>query len=124
MRQHVAIERIQRGIVNVGGQHAFAEIIEHDDAGGATQPAKSLLVQFGPDARAGAEGQQTNRLAAVAQRQHEQPGAAVLAGVRIAHHGAGAVIDLGFFAGRGDDHHAGFGRLRAAQLRTKRFTLW
>ena len=54
--------------------------------------------------------------AAVAQRQHEQPGAAVLAAFGIAHHGAGAVINLGLLAGRGDDHRAGFGGLVAAQL--------
>ena len=73
-------------------------------------------MQFGPDARAGAEHQQPNRFAAVAQRQHEQPRAPVLAGLRIAHHRAGAVIDLRFFAGRGLDHHAGFRRRRSAQL--------
>ena len=56
------------------------------------------------------------RLAAVAQRQHEQPRAPVLAGVRIAHHRAGAVIDLRFFAGCGLDDRACFRRwpIRAA----------
>ena len=36
--------------------------------------------------------------------------------MRIAHHGAGAVIDLGLFAGRGLDHDAGFRRRRTAEL--------
>ena len=54
--------------------------------------------------------------AAVAQRQHEQPRAPVLAGLRVAHHRAVAVIDLRFFAGRGLDHHASFRRWRSAQL--------
>ncbi len=96
MGEHIAIQRVQRRIVDVGREHAFAQIIEHDHARGSAQPAKRLLVQFGPDARTGTEGQQTNGFAAVAQRQHEQARAAILAGVRIAHHGAGAVIDLRF----------------------------
>jgi hypothetical protein len=60
VRQHVAIKRIQRGIVNVGDEHALAQIVEHDDARGAAQPAKGAFVQLGPDARTGAERQQTN----------------------------------------------------------------
>ena len=40
VRQHVAIKRIERGIVNVGDEHALAQIVEHDDARGAAQPAK------------------------------------------------------------------------------------
>ena len=82
----------------------------------AAQPAKGLLVQLGPDLRAGSEHQQAHRLAAVAERQHEQPRAAVLAAVRVAHHRAVAVIDLRLLAGRGLDHRAGFRRLAAAQL--------
>ncbi len=116
VRQHVAVKRIERGIVNVGDEHAFAQIVEHDDAGGATQPAKGAFVQFGPDARTGTEGQQTNRLAAAAQRHHEQPGAPILAALGIAHHRAGAVIDLRLLASRGDDHDAGLGRSRSAPL--------
>src|SRR5579859_183068 len=34
MREHVAIERIESGIVDVGDEHAFAQIVEHDDARG------------------------------------------------------------------------------------------
>src|SRR5271165_2528140 len=66
--------------------------------------------------RTGAEGQQAYRLATAAQRHYEQPGAPVLAALGIAHHGAGAVIDLRFLAGCGDDHHAGFGHLGSAPL--------
>ena len=124
VRQHVAIKRIESGIVNVGDEHALAQIVEHDDAGGAAQPAKSSFVQFGPDARTGAEGQRTNRFAAAAQRHHEQPGAPVLAALGITHHGTGAVIDLRFLAGRGDDHDTGFGGLRSASLAHEAFTLW
>jgi hypothetical protein len=72
-------------------------------------------MQFGPDASAGAEGQQTNGFATAAQRHHEQPCAPTLMGFGIAHHRAGAVIDLRFLAGTRDDHHTGLGRLRPAQ---------
>ena len=64
------------------------------------------------------EGEQANRLATAAQGHHKLPGAAVLAGLGIAHHRASTVIDLCFLAGSSDDHHAGFGRLRAAPLET------
>ena len=100
-----------------GVEHAFAQIVEHDDARTAAQPAEGFLVQFGPDARTGTEDQQANGFAAVAQRHHEQPRAPVLAALRVAHHRTGAVIDLGFFAGCGDDHaRAGFRPLGAAQF--------
>ena len=116
VREHIPIERIECGIVDVGDEHALAQIVEHDDAGSATQPAKGAFVQLGPDARAGAKRQQPNRLAAAAQRHHEQPGAPILAAFGITHHGTGAVIDLRLLASRGDDHDAGFGRLRSAPL--------
>ena len=55
-------------------------------------------MQLGPGLRAGAEHQKANRFPAVAQRQHEHPHAAVLAAVRVAHHGTVAIIHLRFFA--------------------------
>ena len=73
-------------------------------------------MQFGPDLRTGVEHQQANRLATVAQRQHEQPRALVLPTVRVTDHGACAVIDLGLFAGRGLDHRASFWQLVWMQL--------
>ncbi len=54
------------------------------------------------------ENEQTDRLAAVAKGQHEQAGAAVLAALGAADHGAGAVINLRFFSRRGHDHRVGF----------------
>src|ERR1022692_302584 len=115
---------VQSRIVNVRDEHALAQIVEHDDARWAAQPAKGSFVQFGPDSRTGAEGQQTNRLAAAAQSHHEQPGAPVLAALGIAHHRAGAVIDLRLLAGRGDDDDAGFGRLDAAPLAHETLHAW
>ena len=40
MLQHIAVERIERGIVDVRRDHAFAKIIEHDHTSHTTQPAK------------------------------------------------------------------------------------
>jgi hypothetical protein len=98
--EHVAVQRIQRRIVDIGLQHALAQIIEDDDARDSAEPMKRLFVQFGPDARAGLEREQPNRFAAVAKRQDEEAGATVLARVWIADHGPVAVIDLRFLARR------------------------
>jgi len=46
MRQHVAVERIERGIVDVGREHAFLQVVEHDPTRRAGEPAKRLLVQL------------------------------------------------------------------------------
>ena len=54
-------------------------------------------MEFGPDAGAGMEADKPDALAAEAERQHEQACAPVLAGLRVADHGAGAVIDLRLF---------------------------
>jgi hypothetical protein len=32
MGEQVAIERIERGLVDVGNEYAFAEIVQHQDA--------------------------------------------------------------------------------------------
>ena len=114
--QHVAIERIDSGIVEVWDQHAFAKVIEHQEARSPTQSTKRLLVELGPDARAGTEHQQPYRLAAIAQREHEQTGAAVLAAVRLAHHRPAAVIDLTLFSWSGEDHRPRLWYLGSAQL--------
>ena len=76
-------------------------------------------MQFRPGAGAGLENEQTDRLAAVTQGQHEEAGAAVLAALGVADHGAGAVIHLGFFAGSGDDDGVSLRDLHAAELAHK-----
>ena len=114
--EHIAVERIERGIVDVGREHAFAQIVEHHHARTATEPAKGFLVELGPGLRTGTKDQQADRLAAVAQRHHEQPSAPVLAAFVVAHHRTGAVIDLGFFAGCGQDDPDGLRRVSAAQF--------
>jgi hypothetical protein len=52
VRKDVAIERIERRIVNVRREHAFFEIVEDHDAGRATESTKRALVQLRPDLRA------------------------------------------------------------------------
>ena len=114
--QHVGVDRVDRGIVDIGLEHALAQVVEHHDARAATQAAKGLFMQLGPGLRTGLEDQQTNRLAAVAKGQYEQAHAAVLAAAWIADHGAGAIIHLGLFARRGLDHGAGLFGWAAGQL--------
>ena len=50
--QHVAVERVERRIVDVRGEDALLEVVEHDDADGAAQPPEGPLVQLSPDLRA------------------------------------------------------------------------
>jgi hypothetical protein len=71
MLQHIAIQRVDLGIVDVRRQHALAQIVEHHHPRGSAQSAKSRLVQLSPDLRAGTEYQQPHGFPAVAQRHHE-----------------------------------------------------
>src|SRR5450755_4745980 len=93
-----------------------AKVVEDYHSCAATQPPEGLLVQLGSGLRAGLEHQKADRLAAVAEGQHEQAHAAILAAVRIADHGAGAVINLGLLTDRSLDHRAGFLGRAADQL--------
>jgi hypothetical protein len=114
--KHIAVERIKRGFVDVGSQHALAQIIEHHHARAAAETAKGFLVQLGPRLRTGTKDQQADRLAAVAQRHHEQPGAPVLAALLITHHRTGAIVDLGLFSRCGQNDSYGLRRGSAAQF--------
>jgi hypothetical protein len=116
VREHVPVERVQGGIVDVGREHALTEIVEDGGADGAAEPAEGLFVELGPSARARLEGEQADALAAVAQGEDEQARAAVLPRDRVPHHRTVAVVDLPFFARGGHDHGMRVGRLRAAQL--------
>ena len=60
--------------------------------------------QFSADARTGTEGQEACRFAAAAQRHHEQSGASIFSALGVAGLRAPAVIDLGLFSRRGEDH--------------------
>ena len=94
MGQHVAVERIERRVVDVRGEDALLEVVEDDDAYGASQPAKRPLVQLGPDLRARPVDQQPDGLARVAQGEDEEPCPPVLAGVRVTDHRSLPVVDL------------------------------
>ena len=81
VREHVAIERIERRVVDVGREHALLQIVEDDDADRAAQPAKRALVELRPDLRARLPDEQPHRFARVAERQDEEPRPPVLAGL-------------------------------------------
>ena len=121
VRQHVAIERIQRRIVDVGLEDAFAEVVEHNRASGPAESPEGLFMQFRPDASVGVKGENTDSLTAIAEGKNEQPGAAVLAGMRVADHRPGAIVDLRFLSWSGDDDRAGLRRRSSAQPADKAF---
>src|SRR5205807_5568985 len=73
-------------------------------------------MEFGPDARARTPHQQAYRFAAVAESQHEQSGSTILAVLRVAHHRATAVIDLGFFSWVSEDNPRCLGPIRSTKL--------
>ncbi len=45
MREHIAIQRVDRWVVDVGLDHALLEVVRHDDARGTTV-LKSLLDDY------------------------------------------------------------------------------
>jgi len=53
--EHVAVQRVERGVVYVGSENAFVQVIEDNHASDAAQPTKGFLVQFGPSLRAGSK---------------------------------------------------------------------
>ena len=116
VREHVAIQRIECGIVDVGREDALFQIVEDDDADGAPESTKRALVQLRPDLRARSLHQQSHRLARAAEREDEEARAAVLARAAIAHHRAVAVVDLAFFARRRRNDDARVNGRMAAQL--------
>jgi hypothetical protein len=63
MREDVAIQRIERRIVDVRREHTLAQVVEDDDAYRATEPPKRALVELGPDLRTRSPRQQAHALA-------------------------------------------------------------
>src|SRR5205823_6475656 len=119
VREDVAVERVERRVVDVGREHPLLEIVEDDGLRHAAEPAKRLLVELRPDPRTRLPGQEPDRLAAVAEGENEEARAAVLAGLRMADHRAVAVsVDTslaGFAGGSVDTPLAGFGTGRRPQ---------
>ena len=48
MSEHIPIERIQSGIVNIGFEHTFFQVVGNHNSGRAAQSPKGLLMEFGP----------------------------------------------------------------------------
>ena len=44
MPEHIAVEGIERGVVDIGSEHALAQVVEDDDSRAPAQPAKRLLM--------------------------------------------------------------------------------
>ena len=49
--EYVAVQWIERRVVDVGRDDALAQIVEHDDARDAAELAEGALVELRPDAR-------------------------------------------------------------------------
>ncbi len=115
VREHIAVERIERRVVDVGCEDAFFEIVEDDDPHRPTESTKCALVELGPHLRARVPHEEPDRFAGVAKRQDEETRAPVLARLWMPHHGAVAVIDLAFLTRRRRDHDARLRRRRPAK---------
>ena len=76
-------------------------------------------MELGPDARTGSERQQPYCLAAIAQGEHEQTGASILAALRFAYHRPAAIVDLTLFSWSGVDHRPCWQYLGSAQFISK-----
>src|ERR671913_1475522 len=70
--EYVAVERVERRVVDVRREDPFLEIVEDDHAHRPTEPTKRPLVELSPDLRARLPDQQTDRLARVAECQDEE----------------------------------------------------
>ncbi|KLN52038.1 hypothetical protein VPARA_68490 [Variovorax paradoxus] len=94
------VDRIERGLVQVGLQDAFLEVVEDDVVGGPAEVGPGLLVQLSPDLLAGFPDHAAEATPRVAQRGHEQAGFAPALGARHPRGGAFTVVDLHLLAGR------------------------
>jgi hypothetical protein len=52
VREHIAIEWVERRIVDIRCEDAFFQVVEDDDLRRAAQPSKRAFVQLTPDLRA------------------------------------------------------------------------
>ena len=116
VREHVAIERIERRLVDIGREHALFEIVEDDRPRRAAETPKRALVELGPRLRARLPRQQPHGFPRVRERQDKEPRPSVLARLRMADHRPLAVVDLGFLARRGGDDDARLRRRGAPEL--------
>ena len=48
VRQQIGVERIRDGVIDVGPEDAFAEIVQDEQTRGSAEPAPAPAMQFGP----------------------------------------------------------------------------
>ena len=82
VREDVAIQRIQRRLVDIRRQHAFFEIVEDDRPRRAAETPKRALMEFGPRLRTRLPRQQPHRFPRVREGQDKESCPSVLAGRR------------------------------------------
>ncbi len=46
VREHVAVQRVQDRVVDIRGEHAFAQVVDDDEPDVAAQPTEGLLMQL------------------------------------------------------------------------------
>ena len=61
-------KRVEFGVVDIGVEHAFLEVVQDDEAGRAAQTFEGEAVEFAPGAAAGLEREQPDAFAAAAER--------------------------------------------------------
>ena len=95
VREHGAIHRIQFRSVEIGADHPFPEVVEHEVLGAPAACGPGLLMQLRPDLLVGLPHHLPEALARVLERHHEQIPALVFA--RVVERGrALSVVDLRF----------------------------
>ena len=94
------VNGVELGLVDVGLEYAFLEVVQHHVSARPTEVAPCLLMQPGPGFLAGLPDHATKAAPRVAQRCHEQAGFTVADGTQHAGGCALAVVDLHLLAGR------------------------
>ena len=72
--QRGGVDRVESGLVQVGLQDAFLQIVQHHIPGRSTEVAPGLLVQLGPDLLARTPDHAAKAAPRVTQRGHKQAG--------------------------------------------------
>lgn len=89
---------VELGLVQVGRDDAFLEIVEHDIADDTAEIPKSLFVELCPGLLARLPDHPPEAAPRVAQRHHKQARSAVATALWITGQRAFAIIDLRFLA--------------------------
>jgi hypothetical protein len=100
VRQGRGVHRVEIGLVQVGLEDAFLQIVQHHVLGAAAEVPQGLLVQLGPDLLAGLPHHAPEAGTGVPQGGHEQAGLAVPVAAGHAGGSALAVVHLHLLAGQ------------------------